>query len=100
MHGMLSCLSRPGYKLSHSTYSVALITVCLLVFYAVYGVGPFKDMDNKQKLWQQKKKLEIQEDRSRTVNISWAEGGPEHGFWPEDPVCNKMVTRFAKVTCH
>ena len=31
------------------------------------------------------------------VDVAWAEGGPEHKFWPEDPNCKNLVTRFAKV---
>ena len=31
------------------------------------------------------------------LKVAWAEGGPEHKFWPEDPNCQNLVTRFAKV---
>ena len=32
--------------------------------------------------------------------MSWAEGGPEHKCWPEDPNCKNLVTRFAKEDIH
>jgi len=35
--------------------------------------------------------------RVTMVEVAWAEGGPEHKFWPEDPNCKNLVTRFAKV---
>ena len=31
----------------HSGYSMFLITMCLVAFYAVYGWGPFADLERK-----------------------------------------------------
>ena len=45
------------------------------------------DYGNKSKLLRSASKVEV----------AWAEGGPEHKFWPDDPNCKNLVTRFAKV---
>jgi len=81
----------------HSGYSIFLITMCLAAFYAVYGWGPFADLERKVK--EREAGLVISKGLKQPikVDVAWAEGGPEHKFWPEDPNCKNLVTRFAKV---
>ena len=48
--GELSSSSSSSSSISpsgHSGYSIFLITLCLIAFYAVYGWGPFADLERK-----------------------------------------------------
>jgi len=84
-------------SVSHNTHSILLISICLVAFYLVYGWGPFTHFQEKVK---HDTEVEIEQKESSHEDmreISWAEGGPEHCFWPKDESCSKFVTKFAKV---
>ena len=72
-------------------YSLFLWTILILVFYSIYGFGPFTDM--QKKIEQKNKMIELQ----KTILVDWAVGGPEHCFWQNVSSCSKHKTRFAKV---
>lgn len=81
---------------AHSSYSLFLISICLISFYTIYGWGPFTDLDLKVKA-REAALARSQLIKQREVQVDWAEGGPEHQFWMNDSKCEQFVTKFSKV---
>jgi len=75
-----------------SSYSLLLYGFILAIFYSIYGLGPFTNME--QKVEHREKMLE--EKKMKVVD--WAEGGPEHQLWPNTTLCSDYRTRFARVS--
>merc|ERR1712179_874958 len=97
MHCIYSRQLNKVTHVTHNNYSFILISSCLIAFYFIYGWGPFTDMEEKVKMGETILRLQKESPREERINISWAEGGPEHSFWPKDESCSGFVTRFAKV---
>ena len=79
-----------------SGYSLFLVSISLISFYSIYGLGPFTDMDQKIKNREQMLKKSVIENPPIT-SVDWAEGGPEHHFWKNMTSCKDYKTKFAKV---
>ena len=83
-----------------SSSPIVLTCVSLLIFYSIYGLGPFTGMEEKIKDREDilaREEIMAKENVIKNTIVDWAKEGPEHYFWPNTSSCRIFRTRFAKV---